>query len=119
MLADYRDLIARGVVYVLTSGDNIEGVAVLIPHTDHMLLENIAVHPHYQGKGLGGRLMTFVEDSTRAAGLPEVRLYTNERMTENLALYRHLGYEEMERRTEDGYRRVFMRKRIPSGSPGT
>ena len=31
-------------------------------------------------------------------------------MTENLALYLRLGYEETDRKTVDGYRRVYMRK---------
>jgi hypothetical protein len=33
-------------------------------------------------------------------------------MTENLALYARLGYEEDERRREDGFARVFMSKRL-------
>jgi hypothetical protein len=31
-------------------------------------------------------------------------------MVANISLYRRLGYQEMERRTEAGFRRVFMRK---------
>jgi hypothetical protein len=31
-------------------------------------------------------------------------------MTENISIYADLGYGEIERRTEDGYRRVFMEK---------
>jgi hypothetical protein len=41
-----------------------------------------------------------------------VHLYTNIVMTENLALYTRLGFEETHRADEDGYRRVFMRKRL-------
>jgi hypothetical protein len=33
-------------------------------------------------------------------------------MTENIAIYTHLGYEEIDRRTEDGYRRVFMERAL-------
>jgi hypothetical protein len=40
-------------------------------------------------------------------------LYTNEVMTENQAIYAHLGYRETARRTEDGYHRVFMEKELP------
>ena len=35
-----------------------------------------------------------------------------ERMTENIALYARLGFEETGRGHEAGYDRVFMRKRI-------
>lgn len=56
--------------------------------------------------------MDFVERQARAANLCEIRLYTHERMAENLVYYRKLGYEEVERRVEDGYARVFMRKTL-------
>ena len=41
-------------------------------------------------------------------------LYTNEVMTENQAIYTHLGYREVDRHTEDGYRRVYMEKLLVS-----
>ena len=39
-------------------------------------------------------------------------LYTHESMTENIGLYEYLGYIETDRRTEKGYRRVYMRKNL-------
>ena len=39
-------------------------------------------------------------------------LYTNEVMTENQAIYAHLGYQETSRAQQDVYRRVFMEKRL-------
>jgi Zn-dependent protease with chaperone function len=50
-------------------------------------------------------------------GLPEVRLYTNEKMHENLDVYAKLGFEETGRGLDGGYRRVFMRKRLRSFAP--
>lgn len=41
-----------------------------------------------------------------------MRLYTNEAMIENLALYAHLGFAETRRLVEDGYRRVYMEKHL-------
>lgn len=38
--------------------------------------------------------MTFAEEQATAHGLQEVRLYTNEKMHENLAIYARLGFEE-------------------------
>lgn len=40
-------------------------------------------------------------------GLSEVRLYTNVKMTENLSYYPRRGYREVERRTENGFERVY------------
>jgi ribosomal protein S18 acetylase RimI-like enzyme len=62
--------------------------------------------------------MDFVEEQARAGGYGEIRLYTHERMTENIPYYEKLGYVEVERRVEDGYHRVFFRKTLrPSSTP--
>ena len=37
-------------------------------------------------------------------------LYTNEQMSENIAMYAKVGYAEYERRQEEGFRRAFLRK---------
>ncbi|MDQ6906919.1 MAG: GNAT family N-acetyltransferase [Chloroflexota bacterium] len=110
MLADYATLIAEGVVHVIADEIGVRGVVVCFPEDDHLFLENIAIDPAYQGKGFGRALMAFVEREARAAGRDEIRLYTHARMTENLAYYPKLGYEEVDRRSEDGYDRVYFRK---------
>lgn len=51
-------------------------------------------------------------NGARAAGLSQIRLYTNEAMTENLAYYPRHGYRETHRGIEDGYRRVYFTKVI-------
>jgi ribosomal protein S18 acetylase RimI-like enzyme len=114
MLADYAALVERGVVHVLyrpATGEVI-GVIVLWPTEGAVFVENVAVHPRYQGQGLGRRLMAFAEEEATAANLRVVTLYTNEAMTENLAFYARLGFEETGRRMDDGYRRVFLRKNL-------
>ena len=40
-------------------------------------------------------------------------LVTHEVMTENQAIYARLGYVEIDRRAEDGYRRIYMEKPLP------
>ena len=112
MTADYAALIAEGVVWVAPGPGRLRGVLVMMPEGDHLFLENIAVHPEEQGRGLGRALMAFVDEHARALGLSAVELYTNEAMTENLAFYPRLGFVEVDRRTEDGFRRVFMRKTL-------
>lgn len=41
-----------------------------------------------------------------------IRLYTHERMLENIKIYGKLGYQETRRAVEDGFARVFMRKSL-------
>jgi ribosomal protein S18 acetylase RimI-like enzyme len=110
MLVDYTALVARDGVYVLTWGAEIAGALVIEAQDQALLIKNVAVDPVYQGQGLGRRLMAFAEERAREYGLRELRLYTNEVMVENLAFYRRLGFEEVERRVDGGYRRVFLRK---------
>jgi ribosomal protein S18 acetylase RimI-like enzyme len=112
MDANYVDLIGRDLVYVLRqAGDErLYGVIVLHTQAGRLLIENVAVHPVHQHHGFGRQLMAFAEDYARQLGLPEIQLYTHERMTANIAFYTRLGYFEIERRVEEGFSRVFMRK---------
>jgi ribosomal protein S18 acetylase RimI-like enzyme len=113
MLDDYGKRIAEGSASVLEGADGaILAIIVLLPHGDHLLLDNIAVRPEAQGQGLGRRLVAFAEEEARRRGFAELRLYTHQTMTENIALYRRLGFVETGRGHEDGYDRVFMAKRL-------
>lgn len=110
MLDDYPARIAQGVLHVLRVRDTVQAVLVLIPEADCLLLDNIAVAPQAQGKGYGRDLMQFAENAARRAGYASIRLYTQEKMTENIAIYRRYGYVETHRAEEIGLKRVFMRK---------
>jgi ribosomal protein S18 acetylase RimI-like enzyme len=112
LLADYQALIAQGIVSVLADEEGIRGVLVMMPQGRGMFVENVAIDPRFQGQGLGRTLMAFVEQQARKEQLDEIRLYTNELMTENLLFYRQLGFEEECRHVQNGYRRVFLRKKL-------
>jgi ribosomal protein S18 acetylase RimI-like enzyme len=103
--------VEQGLLWVI--GDPVTGLVSLIPETDTLLIENVAVHPDAQGTGLGRQLMEFAEQEAARRRLTRVRLYTHEVMTESQAVYARLGYREDERATEDGYRRIFMSKDLP------
>jgi len=92
MLDDYASLIAEGAVSISEAADGeIAAIIVLLPKPDHLLLDNIAVRPDRQAQGLGRRLIEFAETEARRLGYSELRLYTHEKMTENIALYLRLG----------------------------
>jgi ribosomal protein S18 acetylase RimI-like enzyme len=99
-------------VWVAHDAAEVVGVLVLHERDTALLIENVAVHPSRQGRGIGRALVAFAEEQARAAGLAEVTLYTNARMTANLRFYPALGYAETGRRAEDGFDRVFYRKRL-------
>nr|WP_315529023.1 GNAT family N-acetyltransferase [uncultured Achromobacter sp.] len=112
MLDDYPARVAEGVVHVLEEEGAIRAVLVLIPEPGCLLLDNIAVSPAAQGKGYGRILMLYAEDAARRAGYSRIRLYTQERMTENIAIYLRYGYVETHRAKEQGLHRVFMTKHL-------
>ena len=112
MLEDYAALIRAGEVWVLAEGGEVLGVLVMRPAEDHLFVDNVAVAPGHQGRGLGRELVAFAEEKAAEHGIPEIRLNTNERMHENLDIYARLGFEETGRGLDGGYRRVFMRKRL-------
>ncbi|MBN9526034.1 MAG: GNAT family N-acetyltransferase [Alphaproteobacteria bacterium] len=112
MLDDYHALVADGRVTVVDHAGRPAGLIVLLPQPDHLLLDNVAVAPEAQGRGLGRRLIAFAEAEARRLGLHEIRLYTHITMTENITLYRRLGFVETHRGEQAGYSRVFMRKPI-------
>jgi ribosomal protein S18 acetylase RimI-like enzyme len=110
---DYDAKTSRGEVFVADDGA-VVGVIVLLERPDHLLVENVAVDPVRQGTGIGRTLLAHAESHAAARGLGEIRLYTNEAMTENLAFYPRLGYSETGRRVEDGFRRVYYSKKLRS-----
>ena len=110
--ADYADQVREGQVFVVGQGQVVVGFVVFYPRGDHLHLENVAVRPTHQGRGYGGRLVAFVEERAQRYGLAAVELYTNEKMHENIDMYRKLGYVECARRNVDGYDRVFFRKTL-------
>jgi ribosomal protein S18 acetylase RimI-like enzyme len=114
MTANYAEAVRGGLTWVAAEDGEIVGLLVLAVQLDHLLLENVAVLPSAQGRGIGARLLAFAEEQTRALGRDEIRLYTNEAMTENLGYYPRHGYTETHRAEQDGFRRVFFRKRLPS-----
>ena len=112
MDADYAALVDEGDVFVLAEPE-VVGVLVLRP-TDAgaLMVENVAVEPDRQGAGLGPRLLEFAERQAAEREVRELRLYTHERMTENIELYERLGWTEYDRLVEHGFARVFMRKQV-------
>ena len=117
MLDDYGALIGQDAVSVVEDATGrLAAIIVLLPKSDHLLLDNIAVRPDRQGQGLGFRLIEFAESEARRLGYRELRLYTHQKMTENIALYRRVGFEETGRGSQAGYDRVFMTKRLTATS---
>jgi ribosomal protein S18 acetylase RimI-like enzyme len=112
MNADYAALSELGQVWVADRDGRAVGLLVLTTADDHVMIENVAVDASVRGLGIGARLLEFAETHARERGLLEVRLFTSEVMTENLAYYPRRGYCETHRSLVQGYQRVFFRKSL-------
>ena len=112
MTADYNRLVETQSLYVLRVGSDVVGSILLLRDGDSIKVSNLVVDPAVQGRGYGRVLMDHAEDMARAQGLAAITLFTNERMHENIALYRKIGFTETGRKAEDGFARVFFRKEL-------
>jgi ribosomal protein S18 acetylase RimI-like enzyme len=115
MTADYAELLGTSRVWVIDGAaiegaEEIVGMLVTRAEPDHLLIDSIAAAPTAQGSGLGRLLLERAERDAREQGLVEMRLVTNEAMTENLSYYPRRGFHETGRGLQDGYHRVFFAK---------
>lgn len=94
---DYSCEIRDFPTWVAEFNGNIVGGLTMIFGNDYATIANIAVHPGYQGQGIGGGLMKFAEATAKEQGYSELRLATHALLTENVSLYRHLGWTEIVR----------------------
>lgn len=113
MVSDFPALIAAGEVWCLTEIADIAGYIVMRSGDDSLHIENVAVAPDRHGCGFGRALLDFAEAEAQRRGLPQMDLYTNALMRENLALYAQLGWNMAGRRHEAGFDRVYFTK--PAG----
>ena len=105
LLADYTKILAEYEVYLAERDGTLDGVLILEPRPDDLLIWSVAVAPAAQGRGVGNTMLAFAETRARQLGLSCIRLYTGEPLTANIAWYTRQGYAH--ERTEDmGDRRI-------------
>ena len=116
MSADYAQIVGQHPTWLLATDQRLVGVLVLQHEADSMLIYSVAINPADQKRGYGRFLLAWAEREALLAGYTALRLYTNARMEENIALYTRLGYYETGREAYQGGAVVHMSKRL---TPGT
>ncbi|MCW5624936.1 MAG: GNAT family N-acetyltransferase [Burkholderiales bacterium] len=79
---------------VADDGGGIAGFAIMSFHDEHAHLALLAVAPRRQGSGIGSRLLAWLEDSARTAGLFTIHAEVRSRNTSARKFYRARGYVE-------------------------
>lgn len=116
MVADYEAAVAKHRFDLLYVDGELAALIETIAKGDHLLVENVAVAPAFQKRGLGRKLMAHAEAVAAQSGYGTIRLYTNKSFAENVTLYQRLGYAvDREEEFRGGFT-VYMSKRIaPAG----
>lgn len=113
MSVDYEAEIVAQRVVLVEGAEKIIGYMVSWPEADAYFIDNVGVDPAFQGQGCGRRLVEHAAGEAVRLRLPALRLYTNVQMTENLAMYAHMGFVETHRGIENGYHRAYLRRDLP------
>lgn len=112
MTADYEAALRAHRFDVFLRGPHILALIETAVRDDHLWIENVAVLPGMQGKGLGRRLLAHAEALARAARRDEIRLLTNGAFAANVALYERCGYVVTLREPFLDGTTVYMRKAL-------
>jgi len=112
MTRDYGAAIANAQVWVATQQAETIAALVLDVTSEGFLIDVIAVLPRHQGTGVGRALLELAEREALRQGHDSIYLFTNEKMTENRALYERIGYVEYKRLAFETRTRVFLRKQL-------
>ena len=110
MVADFAEHLRQNELELITFEDAPVGYVVSWLSDGVLFVDNIAITAHMRGQGLARTVFDQLSERGRASSANAIELYTNEKMTANLALYPKLGFEEFDRRSEDGFARVYFRK---------
>jgi GNAT superfamily N-acetyltransferase len=117
LLADYAHIIDTYETWLLESDGRLDGVLILDPRPDDLLIWSVATAPAAQKRGVGRTLLAAAEERARTLGHGVIRLYTGEPLTGNIAWYQRHGYavERVEALATDR-RIVHMSKTLYSAS---
>ena len=102
MQADYARAVRDHRFDLLLAGPDLAGLIETRAEADHLLVVNVAVHPAFQGRGFGSRLMGRADAVAAEAGLARLRLYTNKKYVANLRLNGAHGYRVEREALYDG-----------------
>src|SRR5712672_815242 len=92
MTADYTEAVKKHRFDFLYENGELAALIETVGCSDHLLIENVAVSPSFQGKGYVRMLMAHAEKLAASSNFEQVKPYTNKLFVENVQLYIRLGY---------------------------
>jgi len=92
MVTDYDRAVREHMIDLLFVGTKLVGLSETVDEGDHLLIENLAVSPAFQGRGYGRPLLDHAERLAASIRQPEVRVYTNRQFAANIDFYTRRGF---------------------------
>ncbi len=112
MIADYDAALENHIIDLAVEAGELRGLIEMVEEPGCLLIENIAVSPHYQRRGLGAALLRHAEQSAEKLGLHTLRLYTNQKFQSNIDFYKRNGFSVESTEPFMGGWTVYMRKSL-------
>jgi ribosomal-protein-alanine N-acetyltransferase len=82
-------------VIVVRQDDGLAGFAIMEYGEEEAHVVLLAVHPAHRRKGMGSALLSWLEATTRVAGMNLIRLEARTQNSEAISFYRRHGFEEL------------------------
>ena len=112
MVADYERAVREHMIDLLFVGAGLVALIETVNKADHLLIENLAVAPPFQGRGYGRLLLDHAERLAASLRLPELKLYTNQQFATNIEFYGRHGFAVDREEPFMGGFKVHMSKRV-------
>jgi N-acetylglutamate synthase-like GNAT family acetyltransferase len=100
-----RQIARTAEIWVIEDLGHVIATVTLSPRADSLHVGKLAVSDACRGQGLARRLIELAGDRARALGLGALELHTRVELTENHAVFAHLGFRETARTAHPGYAR--------------
>ena len=112
MTIDYQAAFDYFDIWIAERKGTRAGLLMLQHEEDHTAIYSVAVLPDYSGHGIGKLLLRQAERVAMSKSFKLLRLYTNELMTRNLAIYRGLGYVDSHLTQYKGSKVIHLKKTL-------
>jgi GNAT superfamily N-acetyltransferase len=109
---DYAKIVAEGNTFIIDADERPVGMVTLQKDGEHLLLRNLAVLPDYQGRGFGGYLIDHAVRIAQMHNLVAIRLWTHEKMFENVPYYERNGFIVTHHALLNGRPNIFMTRTV-------
>ena len=102
--------IRAGMVHLICDAGGVLGFISFSAIADHLYVDTVAVLPTRRCKGIGSRLLAFVEAEAARLRLGSVKLLADGLACDNVLFFQRRDYRETGRCEEPGFSRVYFSK---------